>query len=282
MNEEYSCKIQQILEEGRRCKDRLPVIGPTGPTGPTGAATITVGTTTTTDPGTNASVTNVGTNENVILNFSIPRGNVGPTGLQGATGPTGPQGIQGVTGPTGPTGPQGIQGEIGPIGPQGIQGEIGPTGPQGIQGEIGPTGPSGTGLDAYGGRYSTIDQTFTTTAGTPTQIELANVMPTLDIDVTTNPNALTIIDAGDYELTYNALAEVDNAGNLTLAIRNNGTNIPGTVQTLTLTANESESFGGSIIVTLAAGSIIDLALTSTVDTTDGTVNQASLTAKKIN
>ena len=107
-------------------------------------------------------------------------------------------------------------------------------------------------------------------------------MPSLDIDITTNPNALTITDAGDYELTYNALVEVNNAGNLTLAIRNNGTNIPGTVQTLTLTANESESFGGSIIVTLAAGSIIDFALTSTVDNTDGTLNQASLTAKKIN
>ena len=135
MNEEYSCKIQQILEEGRRCKDRLPVIGPTGPTGPTGAATITVGTTTTTDPGTNASVTNVGPNENVILNFSIPRGNVGPTGLQVITGPTGPQGIQGVTGPTGATGPQGIQG---PAGTEGAQGETGATGP------TGPTGPTHT------------------------------------------------------------------------------------------------------------------------------------------
>ena len=244
-------------------------IGPMGPTGPTGPA------------GPSGGATG-------------PTGPTGPQGIQGEIGLTGPQGIQGEIGPTGPqgiqgeiglTGPQGIQGEIGPTGPQGIQGEIGPTGPQGIQGEIGPTGPTGpagTGLDAYGGRYSTIDQTFTTTAGTPTQIELANVMPTLDIDVTTNPNALTIIDAGDYELTYNALAEVDNAGNLTLAVRNNGTNIPGTVQTLTLTANESESFGGSIVVTLTAGSIIDLALTSTVDTTDGTVNQASLTAKKIN
>ena len=191
--------------------------------------------------------------------------------LLGPTGPTGPTGPgSGATGPTGPTGPTGL---TGPTGPTGLTGPTGPTG---------PTGTSGTGLDSYGGRYSTIDQTFTTTTGTPTQIELANVMPALDIDTTTNPNALTITDAGDYELTYNALAEVDNAGNLTLAIRNNGTNIPGTVQTLTLTANESESFGGSIIVTLAAGSIIDLALTSTVDTTDGTVNQASLTAKKIN
>lgn len=85
--------------------------GITGPTGPQGPATITIGTTTTTDAGTNASVTNSGTSENVILNFSIPRGE---------TGPTGPQGIQGETGPTGP---QGIQGETGPTGPQGESGE---------------------------------------------------------------------------------------------------------------------------------------------------------------
>ena len=91
----YSKKINRILEEGRICKENMAFIGPTGPTGPSGAATITVGTTTTTNPGTNATVTNVGTNENVILNFGIPRG---------ATGPTGPQGLQGETGATGPSG----------------------------------------------------------------------------------------------------------------------------------------------------------------------------------
>ena len=230
---------------------RIFYIGATGPTGPTGPS-------------------------------SGATGPTGPTGLTGLTGPTGPTGLTGPTGPTGLTGPTGPTGLTGPTGPTGLTGATGPTGLTGPTGATGPTGPAGTGLDAYGGRYSTIDQTFTTTTGTPTQIELANVMPSLDIDITTNPNALTITDAGDYELTYNALAEVDNAGNLTLAIRNNGTNIPGTVQTLTLTANESESFGGSIVVTLTAGSIIDLALTSTIDTTDGTVNQASLTAKKIN
>lgn len=70
--------------------------GPTGPTGPTGpaGATITVGTTTTTEPGTNASVTNVGTPSNAILDFNIPAG---------ATGPIGPQGIQGPAGPSGTT-----------------------------------------------------------------------------------------------------------------------------------------------------------------------------------
>ena len=106
--------------------DRFPrfpsgcfLMGPTGPTGPSGPATIDVGTTTTGDPGTLATVTNSGTLENVVLDFTIPAGATGPTGpagidgVDGATGPTGPAGIDGVdgaTGPTGPTGPAGIDG----------------------------------------------------------------------------------------------------------------------------------------------------------------------------
>lgn len=57
-------------------------IGATGPTGPQGPATITVGSTTTSEPGTDATVTNVGTDENVVLEFNIPAGatgDVGPT-----------------------------------------------------------------------------------------------------------------------------------------------------------------------------------------------------------
>lgn len=100
MNNRYSRKIEKILQEGEQCKKRLgPVIGPTGPTGPQGPATITVGTITTGDPGTNATVLNSGTAENVILDFTIPEGLPGPTGPQGL------QGIQGIDGPTGPTGP---------------------------------------------------------------------------------------------------------------------------------------------------------------------------------
>ena len=64
------------------------------------------------------------------------------------------------------------------------------------------------------------------------------------LDTATNPNALTITEDGDYKLTYNVLPEVDNAESLTLAMLNNGSNILGAVQILTLTANESESFGG--------------------------------------
>ena len=65
-------------------------------------ASVTVGTTTTGAAGTSASVTNSGTTQDAVLNFTIPRG---------AQGEQGPQGVQGNTGPAGPTGPQGPQGD---------------------------------------------------------------------------------------------------------------------------------------------------------------------------
>ena len=52
--------------------------GVTGPTGPAGsAATVSVGTVTTGDPGTQAAVTNSGTGNNAVLDFTIPQGAAG-------------------------------------------------------------------------------------------------------------------------------------------------------------------------------------------------------------
>ena len=62
-----------------KCKDKVYIIGTPGPRGRDGAGTVTVGTTTTGDAGTNASVTNTGTAQNAILNFTIPRGETGAT-----------------------------------------------------------------------------------------------------------------------------------------------------------------------------------------------------------
>ena len=50
--------------------------------------TITIGTTTTLEPGNDAQVTNVGTNTDAIFNFGIPKGAKGDTGATGATGTT--------------------------------------------------------------------------------------------------------------------------------------------------------------------------------------------------
>ena len=62
---------------------------------------VTVSETVTGEAGTQASVENVGTNTEVKLKFTIPKGDKGETGAQG------PAGAKGDTGETGPQGPAG-------------------------------------------------------------------------------------------------------------------------------------------------------------------------------
>ena len=156
--------------------------------------TITVGTTTTGAPGTQASVTNSGTVTNAILNFVIPEGEPGATGPQGPVGPTG------ATGATGPQGPAGIDGAAATItigttttGLPGTQasvtntgtttdailnfviprGETGATGPQGPAGPQGPVGPAGA--DGADGTSATITVGTTTTGEPGTPASVTNV-----------------------------------------------------------------------------------------------------------
>lgn len=220
-------------KEKTRCKFCY-VQGPTGPTGPAGAATITVGTTTTTDAGSNASVTNSGTNENVILDFSIPRGSIGPTG---------------------PTGPQG---NIGPIG---------------LTGATGATGPTG-GVAAYGERYTEGAETVTLTPNQDGQIPLQTNGPSLNTTYTTS-NAITVGDAGTYQIYYLLDASSSQQADITVFVRKNNTEIDGSSITLNAPANENELFTGSIITTLATGDVIDFVansgtgLTLTLDSNTG-------------
>lgn len=115
--------------------------GPQGATGATGAQgpqgekgadgvspTVSVVHVDTLPAGSNATVENTGTTEQVNLVFGIPQGVQGEKGEPGATGETGAQGPQGVEGP------QGLEGRQGPQGTQG---------PQGIRGEQGPAGEDG-------------------------------------------------------------------------------------------------------------------------------------------
>lgn len=122
-------------------------------------ASVTVGTVTTLPVGSPATVTNVGTAQDAVLNFGLPRGEEGPSAYEVAVaegfagdeaawlaslvGPQGEQGETGPTGPSGPTGPKGDTGNTGATGPTGPVGPTGPTGPQGIKGDTGDTGPTG-------------------------------------------------------------------------------------------------------------------------------------------
>lgn len=137
-------------------------IGPQGPTGPKGdtgpqgvkgpigrtgrTPEITIGEVNTSLPGGDATVNEVPTMNGVQLNFTLPRGDTGPTGSQGATGLRGPSGPRGVTGARGNTGADGIAGATGPkgaTGATGITGNTGPIGPTGMTGADGATGPTG-------------------------------------------------------------------------------------------------------------------------------------------
>ncbi len=160
-------------------------IGITGPTGPTGvsAVNIEIRNTETLPPGSNADVSSTNENGNIMLDFMIPQGEIGPTGPigpKGNIGPTGPQGENGTDGtsvtilgnydsynaltsahPTGNPGDSYLVDtdlyvwsekskswiNVGPIkgpqGKQGLKGDTGPEGPQGPQGIQGPAGPRG-------------------------------------------------------------------------------------------------------------------------------------------
>lgn len=91
---------QGILIEN--CCGMNGVLDPATPMG-----TLAVGTTTTLEPGSKATVENIGTDSAAVLNFAIPQGE------QGATGPQGERGAQGLQGETGATGPQGPKGDPG-------------------------------------------------------------------------------------------------------------------------------------------------------------------------
>lgn len=205
---------------------QLTVGGNLGGSGGT-TATISVGTTTTGDAGTDASVTNVGSSEVAVFNFTIPRGNTGSTGATGPQGPQGPQGETGATGPQGPqgdTGAQGPQGDAGPTGPQGPQGEqgiqgetgaTGATGPQGPQGETGAQGPQGDAGTAATITIGTVttgsagSSVVVTNSGSSTAAVLNFTIPKGDTGDDATVTAGTNISVVDGEISVTDTAEFD-------------------------------------------------------------------------
>lgn len=148
-------------------------------------------------------------------------------------------------------------------GPQGVQGAQGIQGVPGAQGEPGADGESV--LSAYGGLYNTAVQPLTFTAiNTYVPLTLNMIMPIKN--VTVSGNTLVINEAGDYEINYNVLVSASASVDMAVTVRSNGTVIPSTrgSQTLTYSAETGLThdglFSGSVIVTLSAGDVIDVAI----------------------
>ena len=156
----------------------------------------------------------------------------------------------------------------------------GPAGPQGPQGPQGPAGESG--LSAYGGRYNDEFQFINLTIGSTEQVPLPSTMP--NSNTTYSDNSITVLEDGVYEINYFMYASVKLATLITLAVRNNGTDIPSTVISRLVEVDTGTIYSGSTIVTLSSGDEIDMAISAlvAVGITLGTGVNATLTLKKIN
>lgn len=174
-------------------------------------------------------------------------GATGNAGMTGATGKIGPTGNTGVMGSTGATGPTGLTGATGPIGNTGV---------------TGPTGATGVFSAAYGGAYSNTSTTIGLGILTASQVPLPIYMASSGVN-NTPANSITITQSGDYLINYVLLnITLTLAVTFTFSMRRNGINITSTTSTRTLSLGAATSFTGSTIVTLSAGDVIDMAISS--------------------
>lgn len=148
------------LEAEDYVESQLPLpevsVGPQGPEGK--AASIRVGSVLTGDPGAQAAVSNSGTENDAILDFVLPRGQIGPTGPSGADGRDGKDGTPGAAATIQvgavTTGEPGTQAKVVNVGTENAavlqftipQGRPGADGMNGKDGQDGAPGPAGVGV----------------------------------------------------------------------------------------------------------------------------------------
>lgn len=226
--------------------------------------------------------------------------NVGPTGATGARGTTGMPGVgtTGATGATGATGPNSVL--IGPTGPAGASGQTGATGSTGATGATGATGLTGsTGATGSTGSTGATGATGSTgimpnAAGydfTPNVVVSGSVIPitllinTSPPDVTFVPNGVVVLNAGTYEINFQAsgyfttptpgskwgIVIDDTAGILTAAGGNEF--LAGASS-----APPGDNVSGSIIADLPAGDTISLLVGSTNPGESVTFNDIFITS----
>lgn len=121
-------------------------------------------------------------------------------------------------------------------------------------------------MTAYGGIYNAGTQlVFFTAADTPVQVRLNTAMPLKNVTAGGN-NTLTIQLAGNYELQYNILLNTSRASTAAVGVRKNGEMLQVTrgSQTMAIDDTTNISYDGrlsaSVIVPLAAGDVLDLAI----------------------
>ena len=262
--------------------------GPPGPKGENGPTTIDVGITETWNFGTEAVVTNAGTNKDVILNFKIPGGEPGEKGEKGEIGLQGPRGFPGEIGISQVITIDGTE-TIEPNELAEVQddfennvhhltfyipkGEAGLQGPRGNKAFLVLRGdPNGVG--AYGERYSNSNQRISIKDNTETIIPFEETGPAIFIEYDTN-YAIEIREFGMYQINYFLSIATSTDTNYVVSIKATGTKLPGSDIKVEGKANSISKVNGSVIFGLTEDDEITFVITSEQDTDlifDGTTN----------
>ncbi|WP_439655741.1 BclA C-terminal domain-containing protein [Bacillus amyloliquefaciens] len=228
--------------------------GPTGPTGPTGVTGAGLQGIVAFNPLIAPTYT---TGQVVLYNGSSYVANVNsPSGTPETSADYTLLAAAGSTGATGSTGPTGITGATGGTGSTGITGVTGPTGVTGATGITGPPGSTGTSLTATSGYASNTGGGVVAVIVGGTDISLPNEQ-NLSADITANAanTVFTVAPAGRYYISYH----INLTAGLLVSSRIliNGT--PAASSIIAPVASLA-SFNNSFIVTLTAGSTIQLQL----------------------
>lgn len=236
------------INKPKSLKGYCYLMGATGPTGPTGAATIQVGKTTTTNPGMEAKVVNSGTNENVILDFTIPCG---------ATGPKGEQGIQGLPG-TSDT----IEFRNTKTGDPGTKAMVTDTtgSPHHIIDFIIPQGPKGDlSENVFAYKYNESQDTIELTQNQTSIVALGINGDANKISVTLE-NSMIINEYGIYKIEYFFSGAISEVAALTVGVLNNNVEINGTEISKDVLVDTDTDFNGTTITKLNEKDIINIGI----------------------
>ena len=228
--------------------------GEVGPVGPKGeAATISIGTVTTGEEGSNANVVNRGTSLNAVLDFEIPRGDKGEaaTIVVGSTTTSEP-GTEADVVNSGDESMAILDFTI-PRGSKGDKGDTGPQGPQGVQGPKGDKGDTGYGMP---------------TGGTTGQILSKHSDTNYDVEwIDNNPSSL---GSSSLEVMYDkdnkAIKFIDATNIVTFTI-----NPDPSDATVVITSGTCEQIGNSI--TVPKNSLVEYTVSKDgMDTKSGYLN----------
>ena len=241
--------------------------GDKGDTGATGqAATITVGSTTTGQPGTSASVTNSGTSSAAVLNFTIPKGAKGDTGATGTAAT--------VTVGTTTTGAAGTSASVTNSGTSSAavlnftipKGDTGATGAQGPVGSVKSTVVASLPSTGNTDTFYLVDREATTGSGSGSSISFTNPEPDGDItSLQLNGNTTQTTYTGKNLFNFEEFATSKTASG---GVMRGTASVSGNAITVTATSNDAyTTYASNFPPEIAVTPNTDMVLSWTSDAT---------------